>query len=124
MGDREGLGALVTALKEYKGGVLIISHNKEFCDGVATEKWIMNKGALRIEGESKADENEEADTANAAPEEVVDGFGNNIKVNKQLSEAEKKKEKKLKEGKKKGTLSQEEEWEMQDKLLELNDSLA
>merc|ERR1711881_478797 len=109
-----GLGALVLALKEYKGGVLIISHNKEFCDGVATEKWIMNKGALRIEGESKSDENEEADTANAAPEEVVDGFGNKIKVNKQLSEAEKKK----------GTLSQEEEWEMQDKLLELNDSLA
>merc|ERR1712093_729011 len=127
--DREGLGALVLALKEYKGGVLIISHNKEFCDGVATEKWIMNKGALRIEGESKADENEEADTANAAPEEVVDGFGNKIDRNKQLSEAEKKKEiklpeKKLKEGKKKGTLSQEEEWEMQDKLLELNDSLA
>jgi elongation factor 3 len=39
--DREGLGALVLAIKDYKGGVLIISHNKEFCDGVATEKWIM-----------------------------------------------------------------------------------
>merc|ERR1712039_689548 len=38
--DREGLGALVLAIKDYKGGVLIISHNKEFCDGVATEKWI------------------------------------------------------------------------------------
>merc|ERR1712096_119368 len=50
--DREGLGALVLAIKDYKGGVLIISHNKEFCDGVAQEKWIMNKGYLRIEGES------------------------------------------------------------------------
>merc|ERR1719352_27949 len=29
--DREGLGALVLAIKDYKGGVLIISHNKEFC---------------------------------------------------------------------------------------------
>merc|ERR1719380_160590 len=48
--DRDGLGALVLAIKDYKGGVLIISHNKEFCDGVATEKWIMNKGKLRIEG--------------------------------------------------------------------------
>merc|ERR1712100_315674 len=27
--DREGLGALVLAIKDYKGGVLIISHNKE-----------------------------------------------------------------------------------------------
>merc|ERR1712157_185387 len=26
--DREGLGALVLAIKDYKGGVLIISHNK------------------------------------------------------------------------------------------------
>merc|ERR1740133_91807 len=41
--DRDGLGALVLAINDYKGGVLIISHNKEFCDGVATEKWIMNK---------------------------------------------------------------------------------
>jgi len=50
--DRDGLGALVLTIKDYEGGVLIISHNKEFCDGVATEKWIMNKGLLRIEGES------------------------------------------------------------------------
>merc|ERR1711920_548513 len=50
--DREGLGALILAIKDYKGGVLIISHNKEFCDGVATEKWIMMGGRLRIEGES------------------------------------------------------------------------
>merc|ERR1711869_23851 len=48
--DRDGLGALVLAIKDYQGGVLIISHNKEFCDGVATEKWIMHKGKLRIEG--------------------------------------------------------------------------
>merc|ERR1712151_111706 len=54
--DREGLGALVLACKDYKGGVLIISHNKEFCDSVTTEKWIMQGGRLRIEGESKADD--------------------------------------------------------------------
>merc|ERR1711870_166893 len=48
--DREGLGALVTAIKDYKGGVLIISHIKEFCDNVATDKWIMQGGKLRIEG--------------------------------------------------------------------------
>jgi elongation factor 3 len=27
--DREGLGALILAIKDYKGGVLIISHNKD-----------------------------------------------------------------------------------------------
>merc|ERR1712050_512235 len=35
--DRDGLGALVRGLEDYKGGVLIISHNKEFCENVATE---------------------------------------------------------------------------------------
>ena len=53
--DREGLGALVLAIKDYQGGVLIISHNKEFCDSVTTEKWIMNKGRLRIEGAAERD---------------------------------------------------------------------
>merc|ERR1719359_1244602 len=57
--DREGLGALVLAIQDYKGGVLVISHNREFCENVATEKWIMQGGKLRIEGESVADEKEE-----------------------------------------------------------------
>merc|ERR1711865_1129504 len=50
--DREGLGALALAIKDYQGGVLVISHNREFCESVATEKWIMAQGRLRIEGES------------------------------------------------------------------------
>merc|ERR1712025_1392657 len=79
--DREGLGALVLAIKDYKGGVLIISHNKEFCDGVATEKWIMNKGMLRIEGES-LDVEEGKDEGNKGPDEVYDGAGNKIDVAK------------------------------------------
>merc|ERR1711981_1524784 len=73
--DREGLGALVLAIKDSKGGVLIISHNKEFCDGVATEKWIMNKGHLRIEGES-VDTSAGDDAKKTGPDEVYDGAGN------------------------------------------------
>merc|ERR1712137_1528281 len=103
--DREGLGALVLAIKDFQGGVLIISHNKEFCDGVATEKWIMNKGRLRIEGES-VDTSETKDEGNVAPDEVFDAAGNKIDVKKNivLSDKDKKKaikdiEKKLKEGK-------------------------
>merc|ERR1711953_768004 len=77
--DREGLGALVLACKEYKGGVLIISHNKEFCDNVATEKWIMKGGKLRIEGESKADD-EAVASGNKEAKEILDGAGNKIDV--------------------------------------------
>merc|ERR1712161_90813 len=126
--DRDGLGALVLAIQDYKGGVLIISHNKEFCDGVATEKWIMQGGRLRIEGESLGVD--EKDDGNKGPDEVFDGAGNKIEVNKNatLSDKDKKKqikdlEKKLKDGKKKQTLSDEEIWEIEDKLNELKETL-
>merc|ERR1719160_1869063 len=127
--DREGLGALVLAIKDYKGGVLIISHNKEFCDGVAQEKWIMNKGYLRIEGES-VDTTKEMTSGNKGPDEVFDGAGNKIDVKKTvaLSDKDKKKaikdiEKKLKDGKKKKTLTDEEMWELEDKLNELKEQI-
>jgi elongation factor 3 len=127
--DREGLGALVLAIKDYKGGVLIISHNKEFCENVATERWIMKGGYLRIEGESKGDD-EEKDGGNKQQEDVYDGAGNKIdvKANVKLSAKDAKKvikdiEKKLKDGKKKKTLTDEEMWEMEDKLNELKEGL-
>merc|ERR1711943_79448 len=127
--DRQGLGALVLAIKDYKGGVLIISHNKEFCDNVATEKWIMKGGYLRIEGESKGDDDEK----NAGPKEikdVYDGAGNKIDVKKDqfmdaktLKKKFKELEKKLKDGKKKKTLTEEETWELEDKLNDLKEKL-
>jgi len=127
--DRDGLGALILAIKDYKGGVLIISHNKEFCENVATEKWIMKGGYLRIEGESKADE-EEDKSGIKAQDEVYDGAGNKIDVKAQvkLSAKDAKKafkdlEKKIKDGKKKKTLTEEEVWELEDKLNELKEQI-
>lgn len=127
--DRDGLGALILAIKDYKGGVLIISHNKEFCENVATERWIMKGGYLRIEGESVETEADKA-AASAGPDEVYDGAGNKIDVQKNVTLAAKdaKKaikdlEKKLKDGKKKKTLTDEEMWEIEDKLNELKEKL-
>merc|ERR1712193_461033 len=127
--DRDGLGALVLAIKDYQGGVLIISHNKEFCENVATEKWIMKGGYLRIEGES-VEAAEEDKGGNKVIEDVYDGAGNKIDVKKNvaLSAKDAKKaikdlEKKLKDGKKKKTLTEEEMWEIEDKLTELKEKL-
>merc|ERR1712182_125572 len=128
--DRDGLGALVLAIKDYKGGVLIISHNKEFCDGVATEKWIMNKGKLRIEGAPQEEAAEAKDKALGPKEDVYDGAGNKIdvKANAAVSAKDAKKqikdlEKKLKDGKKKKTLTEEELWELEDKITALKEKL-
>jgi len=127
--DREGLGALVLAIKDYQGGVLIISHNKEFCEGVATEKWIMQGGKLRIEGES-IDSRGDAGNADDGPDEVFDGAGNKIQVKKDaaMSDKDKKKklkdlEKKLKDGAKKG-MSDEDKWALEDQIAELKESMA
>merc|ERR1712023_175581 len=107
--DRDGLGALVLAINDYKGGVLIISHNREFCDSVAAEKWIMQGGHLRIEGES-VDKSEEGAETQKSTDVVYDAAGNKIEVRAKLSEKDAKKaikdvEKKLKEGQKKKTLT-------------------
>merc|ERR1712226_1303684 len=127
--DREGLGALVLACKDYKGGVLIISHNKEFCDNVATEKWIMKGGYLRIEGESVDTSTAEQQQAKGQ-EDVYDASGNKIDVKanvalpaKEIKKQIKDVEKKLKDGKKKGTLTEEEIWELEDKLNDLKEKL-
>merc|ERR1712023_574149 len=128
--DRDGLGALVLAIKDYKGGVLIISHNKEFCDGVAQEKWIMNKGMLRIEGESVDTAAAEEESGNKVIEDIVDASGNKIEQNAvdNSTDKDKKKklkelEKKLKDGVKKKTLSDEEKWALEDQILELKEKL-
>merc|ERR1711981_1356553 len=127
--DRDGLGALVLAIKDYQGGVLIISHNKEFCDGVATEKWIMHKGKLRIEGAPQ--EVVEEKTKDLGPkEDVYDGAGNKIdvKANVSLAPKDAKKkikdiEKKLKSAKKDNTLSEAEMFALTDELALLKESL-
>merc|ERR1712178_549760 len=125
--DRDALGALTEAIKSWLGGVVVISHNLEFCNRVATEKWIMDAGHLRAEGgeytDTKLDQSNKVD-------EIQDASGNTIKVKKQkalsakdLKKAIKDAEKKLKDGEKKKSLSDEEKWELEDKLASLMEQL-
>lgn len=125
--DRDGLGALVRGLETYQGGVIIISHNEEFCNSVCQQKWVMEAGRLREEGEINLDE---AIEDQAGPDEMFDESGNKITVNKMktmaakdVKKAMKDIEKKLKDNKKKSTLGEEEVWELQDKLEELKQTL-
>ena len=119
--DRDGLGALTKAIEEFKGGVVIISHNREFANAVAQEKWIMNKGILSKEGESNANSNKK-DSINLNST-VKDSWGNDIKVDVKinLNPNQKKKEKKrlekfLKMIKKQKGEDHEEVYNIQDKL--------
>merc|ERR1719502_1022022 len=53
--DRDSLGALATAIKKFGGGVVLISHNREFTQEVCSETWVVEGGKLKIEGEVAVD---------------------------------------------------------------------
>ena len=44
--DNETMLALVEALRTYKGGVLLISHNQDFVDNVSKQKWVVKDGRV------------------------------------------------------------------------------
>merc|ERR1712117_738622 len=119
----DALVALVAAIKTFKGGVVIISHNQDFVDQVCSEIWLMAKDPtsgiahLSITGGDTTDmkeifeEKEQADS-------YVDGAGNVVALKKKLTDKEAKKriaeiKKKLTANKKTpGTLTDDQMWEL------------
>ena len=106
--DRDSLGALSCAIKDYEGGVIMISHNREFTQALCTETWICEKGRLRREGEMFTEDVKIEDPnklgMNTEPEKTVtDSYGNVVKVDKKkkLTGKDLKKYKKMKEARRK-----------------------
>jgi len=113
--DRESLGAMAAAIKIYKGGVLLITHNSEFSETVCPETWLCpGDGKLQISGAEWMEAAEKARAAaekkkallagfDADVEEKTDAFGNKIVEEKKpevkLSRKDKKKADKKKKGK-------------------------
>lgn len=58
--DRDSLGALAAAIKNFKGGVFMISHNAEFYEALCPEKWILESGRLTVMGAEWMEEVEKA----------------------------------------------------------------
>jgi len=50
--DRESLGALAGAIEEFAGGVVMITHNNEFCSKLCPETWVMDAGHLETKGDA------------------------------------------------------------------------
>ena len=100
--DRDSLGALANAIIEYEGGVVIITHNDEFCRTICPERWVLEKmgdgiGRLDCQGDpdwmtNVVDQKIEFKQA----EEMVDAAGNVTKVKQEKKELSRKEEKALK----------------------------
>jgi len=99
--DRESLAALIAALKNFEGGVLIITHNREFSESICSEVWAMRDGYLEASGHNWVEgqgSGERIDKKAGDEEEVqYDALGNPIaaaKKEKKKSAAELRKAKK------------------------------
>jgi elongation factor 3 len=101
--DRDSLGALTGAIKTFKGGLLLISHNEEFYREICPEKWLLDSGNLSVFGSEWMEEVEKArkkaEKENAKKlhideaEDKFDSLGNKIEVapvKKELSRGDKK----------------------------------
>jgi len=92
--DRESLGALAKAIEGFDGGVVMITHNNEFCSKLCPETWVMDAGHLETKGD--ADWMLKQDTKIEAQEqitEVMDAAGNVTKVKGERKKLSKKEEK-------------------------------
>ena len=94
--DREALGALAGAIEEFDGGVVMITHNNEFCSKLCPETWVMDSGHLETKGD--ADWMLKQDTKIEEQQqitEVTDAAGNVTQLKGQKKKLSKKEEKQL-----------------------------
>lgn len=103
--DRESTNALSDAIKNFKGGVLVISHNDDFYNAITREKWLLENGTMTVFGDNMIEalekERKKQEKENSrklkldGEEEKFDSLGNKIeaaaKEKKELTRDEKKK---------------------------------
>ncbi|KAF2629741.1 elongation factor 3 [Macroventuria anomochaeta] len=104
--DRDSLGGLAVAIREYKGGVIMISHNEEFVGALCPEQWhvadgkVAHKGHLAVDmgrfedsrpGSSVASSN----VSSAAPSSAGTPMGSDVEGAKDDMKFKAKKKKKM-----------------------------
>ena len=97
--DRESLAALIKALKEFEGGVLVITHNRDFSESLCKEVWAMRDGHLEASGHNWVEgqgAGPRIDKKAGEEEDQYDAMGNKIetKTVKKVTAAEARKAKK------------------------------
>ena len=90
--DRDSLGALAGAIKDFGGGIVVISHHNEFVSALCNERWIVGGGKMVREGDNLIAIKEKVEIKQQ--DEVIDAFGNTIKVKGPKKEKMSNKEKK------------------------------
>ncbi|RAH41388.1 putative translation elongation factor eEF-3 [Aspergillus brunneoviolaceus CBS 621.78] len=104
--DRDSLGALSKAIKTFEGGVIIITHSREFTENLTEEVWAVVDGKMTpsghnwVQGQGSGPRLEDK---NAGDTEIVDAMGNKtvVEKKKKLTSSELRKKRKERIAKKK-----------------------
>jgi len=119
--DRDSLGALADAIEKYEGGIIMITHNDEFCRQLCPERWVLEAGRLNTEGDvewmTKAS-NE--DVKFEQLDEFVDATGNEVKIKRKKKLNAKDKKKMMNHIKKKIAASEDLDSEEEEYAIEWN----
>ncbi|RDA86067.1 hypothetical protein CP532_1285 [Ophiocordyceps camponoti-leonardi (nom. inval.)] len=74
--DRDSLGGLAVAIRDFKGGVILISHNEEFVGALCSEQWHVHDGRVALRGNAalsldRFDDSAVASAASSVPSSAV-----------------------------------------------------
>jgi elongation factor 3 len=107
--DRESLGALARAIRAFEGGVVMITHNSQFCDNLCPVVWHLQNHTLDVKGDAEwmAEAARKAIKVDVVKDEdMVDKFGNTVDIKKTKPKTKKqlklKKQRRLKRFKETG----------------------
>lgn len=80
--DRDGLAALSEAIKEFEGGIIIITHDEQFCHNICKEIWVIENQVLNIKGDPDWMRNAVGEKLGERKleDEMIDANGNVIKL--------------------------------------------
>ncbi|ODQ82861.1 hypothetical protein BABINDRAFT_159359 [Babjeviella inositovora NRRL Y-12698] len=101
--DRDSLGGLAVAIRDWNGGVVMISHNNEFVGALCPEQWIVENGEVVQKGTLQIDTarfEDGGESAAAKPESKARADDNDSPANIKVRQRKKKmtrNEKKLQE---------------------------
>jgi len=97
--DRESLGALARAIRLFEGGVVMITHNSQFCDNLCPVVWHLQNNTLDVKGDAEwmAEAARAKIVVDVVDEsDMVDKFGNTVELTKKKTYSKKElKQKKL-----------------------------
>lgn len=105
--DRDSLGALAGAIREFEGGVIMISHNSQFVDTLCPQIWHLENNTLNVKGDAdwmRDALKEKISDKEEAVGEMEDKFGNVVKVKAAKKKTMTNKERREKERRRKNAI--------------------